>query len=140
MTSFNGSDGSVKSKENFIVWAVEEEIKIKSFRAYPQQELDSFQFSGDSKKLAIAMNHEVIYLNISTIEEFKNQLKADMDELAELNCLKCPHIQKITWLKDNQSIICVCYETNYNPTNVPKTRIFIFNTVTKQERKWRAWG
>lgn len=40
------SNGALaKNRENFILWAVQEEVKLKAFKAQSQQSLESFQFS-----------------------------------------------------------------------------------------------
>jgi len=62
-----------RSTDNFVIWAVEEQIKIKAYKAYPHQSIDSFQFSEDSSQLAIVNNHEILFYSTSTVvDSLKN--------------------------------------------------------------------
>ncbi len=73
MITFNGND--VKSKENFVIWGVEEEIKLKSYRAFLGQTLESFQFNNKSTLFAVASVNEVFFYNLDSIEQLKDQLR-----------------------------------------------------------------
>jgi hypothetical protein len=73
MVTFNGND--VRSKENFVIWGVEEEIKLKSYKAFLGQTLESFQFNSKSTLFAVASQHEIFIYNLDSIEQFKNQLR-----------------------------------------------------------------
>jgi WD40 repeat protein len=128
--------GSTASRENFIVWALEEQIKIKAYKSHSSQSLDSFQFSENSQSLAIIQQHEVAIFGIASLEDFKRQLRLAEEEQ---NILKAAHVQKVAWLRGGW-IIVMCYELDYNPVSVAATRIFLYNVETKQERKWRAWS
>lgn len=122
MITFNGTE--VKSKENFIIWGVEEEIKLKSYRGYLGQTLESFQFNNKSTLFAVASVNEIFFYNLDSIEHFKQQLKLSDEESSNI---KANHVQKIAWLQDNKSIICLCYEIDYNPNSMAATRVFIYN-------------
>ncbi len=126
MITFNGND--VKSKENFIIWGVEEEIKLKSYKAFLGQTLESFQFNSNSTLFAVASQHEIFFCNMDSIEQFKNQLRLSDEETYNI---KTNHVQKIAWLTDNRSVICVCYEIDYNPNSMAATKVFIYNVETK---------
>jgi hypothetical protein len=73
MITFNGTQ--VKSKENFIIWGVEEEIKLKSYRSYLGQTLESFQFNNKSTLFAVASINEIFFYNLDSVEHLKQQLK-----------------------------------------------------------------
>ena len=124
-----------KSRENFILWGLEEQVKLKAYKAHSGQSLESFQFSKNDQ-LAIIQQHEVVLLGASSVEELKRQIKAaDEDQ----HVVKALHVQRVAWVK--QDWLCVmCYELDYNPVGVAATRVFLYNSQTKAERKWRAWS
>lgn len=64
MTS-NG--GSTASRENFIVWAVEEQIKMKSYKSHAGQTLECFQFSEDARSLAVVLQHELVVFGVGSV-------------------------------------------------------------------------
>lgn len=100
------------------------------------QTLESFQFNKKSTLFAVASLNEIFFYNLDSIEHFKQQLKLSDEESSNI---KANHVQKIAWLQDNKSIICLCYEIDYNPNSMAATRVFIYNVETKIERKWRTW-
>ena len=46
-----------KNRENIVVWAVEEEVKIKAYRAQRGESLDVVEFSEDGLNMAVALGH-----------------------------------------------------------------------------------
>ncbi len=98
--------------------------------------MESFQFNNKSTLFAVASVNEIFFYNLDSIDQFKSQLRLS-DE--ETNNIKTNHVQKISWLQDNKSIICICYEIDYNPNSMAVTKVFIYNFETKVERKWRTW-
>lgn len=134
MTS-NG--GLSKSRENFVIWGVEEQLKVKAYKAHANQSLDSFQFSADSQRLAVIQQHEIAVYGLSSVEELKRQVRLPEEEQS---LLKAAHVQKIEWLRQSPWMIVMCYELDYNPVNMSATRIFLYNHETRQERRWRAWS
>lgn len=54
--------------------------------------------------------------------------------------IKALNLQKITWLPDYVSVTCVCYELNPQINTHPTSKIFTYNTLTKEEKKWKAIG
>ena len=71
MVTFNGDDVSAKSTENLVLWGVEEEVKIRSFRAQPHQDANSFQWNCDESQLAFVGNNELYFYCSSTIQQLK---------------------------------------------------------------------
>lgn len=65
LVSSNG--GLSKNRENFILWALEEEIKIKALRAHANQTLEFFQFSEDGRHLAIIGQNEVGFFKLDSV-------------------------------------------------------------------------
>ena len=132
------SNGSLsKNRENFIIWGVEEQLKVKAYKAHANQSLDSFQFSADSQKLAVIQQHEIAVYGLSSVEELKKQVRLPEEEQS---LLKVAHVQKIEWLRQSPWMIVMCFELDYNPVNMSATRIFLYNHETRQERRWRAWS
>lgn len=87
------------------------------------------------------MTNEFVVYNCDTIETLKKQLKSSEDDLlAEGKMVKAPNLQKFTWLPDRVSIVCVCYELNPQVNTNSSSKIFTYNTETKEEKKWRAIG
>jgi hypothetical protein len=100
------------------------------------QSLESFQFNKKSTLFAVAAVSEIFFYNLDSIEQFREQLRLSDEESSSI---KANFIQKIAWLQDNKSIICQCYEIDYNPNSIAATKVFIYNVETKIERKWRTW-
>lgn len=126
-----------KNRENFILWAVEEEVKIKSYRALANQNLDAFEFSENSANLAVIMQNDVTIYKLTSVEELLKQIKAAEEDQ---HIIKAPFVQKVAWLKSTNELLVMCYEPDYNPMSAAATRIFLYNIDTRFERKWRAWG
>jgi hypothetical protein len=126
-----------KNRENFIIWAVEEEVKIKSYRAHSGQSLEAFEFSEDKDYLTVALTHEVIFYKTASVVELIKQVRAPEEEQ---HIVKALFVQKVAWLKGRSEVIVMCYEPDYNPMSAAATRIFLYNVESKTEKKWRAWG
>ena len=110
MVSFNGNDSYAKTQENLIVWAVQEEIKLQSFKAHSHQDLQSFQFTKDEARLAIVGLNEIYLHNSENTLALKNSFKQSEDELEkEGNLLRIPNIQTTLWLSDQINLTCICY-------------------------------
>jgi len=123
------SNGNLrKNRENFIIWAVEEEIKIKSYRAQRGQNMEAFEFSQDNENLAICLGHEVTFYKLTTVEDLRKQTRAPEEEQ---HIIKANFVQKIAWLKSKNDIIVMCYEPDYNPMSAAATKIFLYNCETK---------
>ena len=43
-------------------------------------------------------------------------------------------------MPDNKNVLCVCYESSPVPNSHPTSKIFYYNTETKEEKKWKAIG
>jgi WD40 repeat protein len=67
--------GSTASRENFIIWALEEQVKIKAYKSHANQSLDHFQFSDDAKSLAVVLQNEVVLFAIGSLEELRRQVR-----------------------------------------------------------------
>jgi hypothetical protein len=90
--------------------------------------------------LSFSREGEVVFLPLGSMEELRRWLRAAEEEQ---HILKVAHVQKLAWLRGNfwrNWVIVVCYEVDYNPNNVAATRVFLYNTETRTERKWRAWS
>lgn len=131
MISYNQVKGNTRSQESFILWAVEPEISLQKFKAQPLQTLSSFQFNEDESKLAIGLTNDIMVLNSSSIQTLKSELKLSEDDLGD-RLIKANNFQKLTWLHDNVSLIVVCYEPNPSPQTHPSSKIFTYNTETKE--------
>lgn len=99
--------------------------------------LNAFEFSDDNKNLAVALNHEVAFYKMSTVDELIKEIRAPEEEQ---HIIKAIFVQKVAWLKSKNDIIVMCFEPDYNPISVSATRIFLYNSETRVEKKWRAWG
>lgn len=97
--------GSTASRENFIVWAVEEQIKMKTYKSHSGQSLECFQFSEDARSLAVVLQHEVIILGVSSVEEFKRQVRLAEEEQ---HLIKALHVQKVSWIRGGWLMV-MCY-------------------------------
>ena len=126
LVTFNGSQN--KNRENLILWAVEEEVKIKAYRAHANQSLESFQFSEDGNYLAILLQNEVTFFNLGSVEELQKQVKGSEEDQ---HVIKAVHVQKAAWLRSKGQIIIMCYELDYSPVTMPATRIFLYNVEQK---------
>ena len=52
------SNGNMsKNRDNLIIWALEEEVKIKAYKAHGTSTLDSFEFSNDNLNLAVSLGN-----------------------------------------------------------------------------------
>lgn len=132
MITFNGNDSYVKTQENLILWGVQEEIKLTSFKAHPNQDLLCFQFTKDEKRMAIIGNQEIYIYDSQNVETLKKSLKQSEEDLVASGCLlRYPHIQKLLWMPDNKNLTCVCYELNPAVNSNPNSKIFFYNTETK---------
>ena len=78
--------------------------------------------------MAVALTNEVFIYNITSLEEFIRQIKISEEES---NVIKANHVQKIAWLLDNKSLVCVCYEIDYNPNSLAATKVFIYDVENK---------
>ena len=74
-----------------------------------------------------------------------NQLKQDLllseEELVDKKKLvSIPNLQKIAWVPNSSTILCVCYELDPAHNSHPTSKIFFYNSETHEEKKWKAIG
>lgn len=116
-------------------------MKIKSFRAEIHQEISSFQWSADEKKMAFVGASGLYIYKSETSTELKVDQNLSEEELEKQHKLiPIPNLQKIQWLPDKKTVLCVCYEVNPLPNSHPASKIFFYNTETQEDKKWKAIG
>ncbi len=100
MVTFNGSDAKLRTRENFILWAIDEEIKMKSFKAHLADSLDCFQFTDNSSKLGILLSEEIVYLDV---HDLRSQLRADIESIEKDHQLAHPPLREFARLKGTKA-------------------------------------
>ena len=87
--------------------------------------------------MAVLTLNDVTFFTLASVEDLLRQAKGSEEEQ---HIIKAAHVQKAAWLKSKNWIIVMCYELDYSPATIPATRIFLYNSEQKVEKKWRAWG
>lgn len=141
--SHNGTVAESKNTENFIVWRVATNQKLRSFKSENAQTFTSYKWSFDGSYIASCGS------NLLNVYELPSMLKITDPATSKRASLAIPNIQQIEWAPTKNLLLIAAYP-NQSSTTTNKSenwgKVFVLEfsreegsaNVNRRDLKWKT--
>lgn len=138
IVSFNGT-AYAPDRENFVVWEVKVQKKLRSFHADQTQNENSFKFSYDSKYIAgVFIRQQIIAVFELPDMAMLSITENNVSRKAPINV---QNIQKFAWHTTKNILICLSFAPMRDKTiSQSSTKVHVIEVPTRREIKWKSWA